>query len=96
MYMAIVLLLYSIISICYIWLQVCTFINNLLFIKQKFYTITGSHTIAVVKGEESYDLLRSSFADVFKTINGIIETGKVCVNGLDVPVEFSLGGDHKV
>ena len=66
MYMAIVLLLYSIISICYIWLQVCTFINNLLFIKQKFYTITGSHTIAVVKGEESYDLLRSSFAYVLR------------------------------
>ena len=50
----------------------------------------------VQEWEESYDLLRSSFADGFKTINGIIKTGKVCVNGLDAPVEFSLGGDYKV
>ncbi len=61
-----------------------------------FYTVTGCHTIAVVKGQESYELLRKSFADVFQAINRIIKDGKLCVNGHDIPVEFYLGGDYKV
>lgn len=58
--------------------------------------LTGSHTVAVVKGEESYDLLKSSFPVLFDTINKIIKVGKVTVDGCDIQVEIFLGGDYKV
>jgi uncharacterized protein (UPF0548 family) len=58
--------------------------------------ILGSHTIGVVKGEESYEVLRDSFSDLFRTINKIIRAGKVSINNLDIPIEIFLGGDYKV
>ncbi|XP_028516288.1 uncharacterized protein LOC114575505 [Exaiptasia diaphana] len=55
----------------------------------------GNYTLAVVKGEESYDLLKSSFKDLFHAINNIIKEKKVRVNDIDIPVEIFLGGDYK-
>lgn len=56
----------------------------------------GNHTLAVVKGQESYDLLKSSFKDLFDSINSIIKVKKVNVDGTDIPIEIFLGGDYKV
>ena len=61
-----------------------------------YYLLTGSHTVAVVKGEESYDLLKNSFSVLFNTINKIIRVGKVTVDGCDIKVEIFLGGDYKL
>ena len=70
----------------------------------KFYVIylliillqTGNHTVAVIKGQESYELLQTSCATVFKQDNEIIKEGKVSIDGRDIPVELFLGGDYKV
>jgi hypothetical protein len=58
--------------------------------------LIGSHTIAVVKGHESYELLKNSFSDLFRTVNRIIKEGKITVCERDIPVEKFLGGDYKV
>jgi hypothetical protein len=50
----------------------------------------------VVKGQESYDLLKNSFSDIFSTIDKIINEGTISVNDCDIPVEIFLGGDYKV
>ncbi|XP_028417002.1 uncharacterized protein LOC114541217 [Dendronephthya gigantea] len=55
----------------------------------------GSHTIGVVKGVESYELLRDSFKDVFNTINQIVKDGKISIKDHNIPVELLLGGDYK-
>ncbi|CAB4001860.1 Hypothetical predicted protein, partial [Paramuricea clavata] len=55
----------------------------------------GSHTIGIVKGQESYDLLKNSFSDIFSVVNDIIKEGKIRVDDIDVPVEIFLGGDYK-
>ena len=42
------------------------------------YLITGNHTVAVIKGQESYEILK--FCSVlFKSINKIIRDGKINV-----------------
>jgi hypothetical protein len=41
--------------------------------------LIGSHTIAVVKGHKSYELLKNSFSDLFGTVNRIIKEGKMTV-----------------
>ena len=38
--------------------------------------LLGNHTIGVVKGNECYDLLKSSFPDIFATVNKIIKEKK--------------------
>jgi riboflavin synthase alpha subunit len=38
--------------------------------------------MAGVKGQESYDLLRSSFSNMFKTVNSLVKEGKVTVDGI--------------
>jgi len=58
--------------------------------------IIGNHTIAVIKGQESYDLLRSSCREIFDAVNSIVKEGKVTIDGIDVPIELFLGGDYKV
>lgn len=57
---------------------------------------TGNHTVAVIKGHESYDLLKSSCKDVFGYVNKLLHDGKMSINGEDIPVEILLGGDYKV
>lgn len=57
---------------------------------------TGNHTVAVIKGHESYDLLKSSCKDVFGYMNQLLDDGKISIDGKDIPVEIFLGGDYKV
>lgn len=56
----------------------------------------GNHTFAVVRGAENYDTIKSSFRDVLRDINRLIERGFILVEGHLVPVEIFLGGDYKV
>lgn len=58
--------------------------------------LTGNHTIAVIKGQESYELLQSSCATIFKQVNDLTKKKKVTIDGRDMPVEVFLGGDYKV
>jgi hypothetical protein len=55
----------------------------------------GCHTIAEVKGTESYETLRDSFGEVFKDINESIKKKKLCINGKELTLENFLGGDYK-
>lgn len=57
---------------------------------------TGNHTVAVIKGHESYDVLKSSCKDVFGYVNKLLHDGKMSIDGEDIPVEILLGGDYKV
>ena len=41
----------------------------------------GNHTIAVVKGKEDYTTLQASFADIFLSINNLIKTKQIIVDG---------------
>ena len=49
-----------------------------------------------MKGQESYDVLKNSFSDIFSSVNDLIKQEKVRVDDIDVPVEIFLGGDYKV
>ena len=57
---------------------------------------TGNHTVAVIKGHESYDLLKSSGKDVFSYINKLIDDANICIDGKEIPTDICLGGDFKV
>ena len=57
---------------------------------------TGNHTVAVIKGHESYDLLKSSGKDVFNYINKLIDDENICIDGKEIPTDIYLGGDYKV
>ena len=56
----------------------------------------GNHTIAIIKGQETYDLLKSSCSAIFDQVNKLVEGKKVDLNDTEVPVEVYLGGDYKV
>ena len=56
--------------------------------------MTGNHAVAVIKEQESYELLQSSCATLFNQVNNLIEKGKVSIEGKDVPDEVFLGGDY--
>ena len=57
---------------------------------------TGNHTVAVIKGHESHDLLKSSGKDVFSYINKLIDDGNICIDDKEIPTNIYLGGDYKV
>ena len=56
---------------------------------------TGNHSIAVIKGVESYESLKS-FKPVLDTINKLVKQGTVSVKGKVYSLEFFLEGDYKV
>ena len=58
----------------------------------KYLYYTGNHTVAVIKGHESYDLLKSSGKDVFS----YIDDGNICIDGKEIPIDIYLGGDYKL
>ena len=60
-----------------------------------FTVLLGNHTLAVIKGKESYEILKESCADLFKQINNIIKKGLITVDGREVPIDMFLGGDYK-
>ena len=55
----------------------------------------GNHTVAVIKGEESYEALES-FKPVLDDINKLIQHNKIEIAGKSYSLEFFLGGDYKV
>ena len=55
---------------------------------------SGNHTIAIVKGSESYNTLKEAFGAVFSEINDTIKQGLIVVNDSQYNVEFFLGGDY--
>ncbi|CAB4025926.1 Hypothetical predicted protein [Paramuricea clavata] len=55
----------------------------------------GNHTVAVIKGQESYEILKSSCARIFSDVNKIVEEGFIKVNENQVPVDIFLGSDYK-
>ena len=65
-------------------------------IKKYFLFHTGNHTVAVIKGHDNYDLLKTSCKDAFVYVNKFIVEGKVSIDGKDIQVEILLGGDYKV
>ena len=56
---------------------------------------SGNHTIAIVKGSESYSTLKESFSTVFNDINETIKQGNITVNDSKYYIELFLGGDYK-
>lgn len=52
----------------------------------------GNHTIAVVKGKEDYTTLQANFADIFLSINNVIKTKQIIVDGKTVIFFFRGGG----
>ena len=57
---------------------------------------TGNHTIAVVKGPEEYETLKTGLKNVRESVNELIEEGFMVINGKKVNLHFHLGGDYKV
>lgn len=58
--------------------------------------LPGNHTVAVVKGKESHEIIQTSCARIFSDVNRIVESGFVSIGEKHVPVEMFLGGDYKV
>lgn len=56
----------------------------------------GNHTVAVIKGKESYELLQTSCARIFADVNRIVKDGKIEVDGKEIAIDMHLGGDNKV
>ena len=53
------------------------------------------HAVAVVKGHESYELYRLSFANVWTTINALHRRGSIDVEGKSYKLNVYLGADYK-
>lgn len=56
----------------------------------------GNHTVAIVKGEESYELLEKSCSKIFMQVNNLIKDKEITVNDIKIPIELYMGGDYKV
>lgn len=61
-----------------------------------FHLNVGTHTLAVIKGEEKYDVLKNSFSPVINEINDIIVREQITVDRVSYGLKFILGGDYKV
>ena len=64
--------------------------------KSHFIFHTGNLTFAVTKGQESYNLQKTSCKDVFAYVNKLLSDDKISIDGKDIPAEILLGGDYKV
>ena len=49
-----------------------------------------------MKGLENYDLFVKSLAGVLDTVNGLIQSKEVMVDGRRVELKFVFGSDYKV
>ena len=58
--------------------------------------LLGHHTVAIIKGQESYELFERSCSKIFKQVNMLVKNKTIIVNGTEIPVEVYLGGDYKV
>ena len=56
---------------------------------------TGNHTIAMVKGPEDYETLKTGLKYVRESVNELIEKSYMMINGKKVNLHFHFGGDYK-
>eukprot|EP00732_Lithocolla_globosa_P003437 Lithocolla_globosa_v1_NODE_2774_length_1872_cov_7.746835.p1 type:complete len:208 gc:universal NODE_2774_length_1872_cov_7.746835:258-881(+) len=56
---------------------------------------SGTFTLAVARGKESYDLLNSPFSKSILEINEIKKSKSIVIDDMDYIVDFCLGGDMK-
>ena len=70
------------------------FLSSLSFIY--YFSLFENNTVAIKKGQESYDLLKASCKGLLNAINKILTEGKVTVDGKEISIEMFLGGDYKV
>ena len=61
----------------------------------QYHNNAGNHTVAVIKGEESYEALES-FKPILDDINNLVQNNKIEKAGKSYSLEFFLGGDYKV
>ena len=61
----------------------------------QYHNNAGNHTVAVIKGEESYEALES-FKPILDDINNLVQHNKIEIAGKSYSLEFFLGGDYKV
>uniref|UniRef100_A0A1X7TWP4 Uncharacterized protein n=2 Tax=Amphimedon queenslandica TaxID=400682 RepID=A0A1X7TWP4_AMPQE len=54
-----------------------------------------THTLAVIKGEEKYDVIRNGLAPVIKEINEMVRKPSIIIQGVSYSLKFILGGDYK-
>ena len=59
------------------------------------YNNIGNHSIAIIKGGESYESLLS-FKPVLDNINKVVTQGNISIKDKVYSLEFFLGGDYKV
>jgi len=56
----------------------------------------GNKVLSIVKCEESYDNLKTSFADITTQVNVIAKEKGVEIGGRKYEVNVIIGGDYKV
>ena len=59
-------------------------------------SLPGNHSVAIIKGQESYELLWTSYASTFKQVNMLVKERKISLDGNDIPLDIYLGGVYKV
>jgi len=59
-------------------------------------SISGNKALAVVKAQESYECLKTSFASVIEEVNQLVTTGKFAAFERTYDVDIYIGGDYKV
>ena len=60
------------------------------------HTCIGNHTFAVVRGAESYELLKEGLCPVLSEINDLMEEHAIELLDTVYELKFVLGGDYKV
>ncbi len=61
-----------------------------------YFFMLGHHTVAIIKGQESYELLERSCCKIFKQVNILVKNKTVTVNGTNIIAEVYVGRDYKV
>uniref|UniRef100_A0A1X7T8Z9 Uncharacterized protein n=2 Tax=Amphimedon queenslandica TaxID=400682 RepID=A0A1X7T8Z9_AMPQE len=56
---------------------------------------TSNYTFAVIKGKESYHLMKEELAPVLVEVNQIIQRGYLIIKGKRIEINLLLGGDYK-
>ena len=56
----------------------------------------GNHTVAIFKGSETYDVVKTSCSTIFGQVNKLLQSKEVTIGGNVIPAEVYLGGDYKV
>lgn len=57
---------------------------------------TGTHVLALIQGEEKYELFKNGLASVIDDVNSMMKQRKVTINDHDYDLKFIVGGDCKV